>query len=204
MTQETASNLVQHRVVVVGTSGCGKSTFARQLAARIDAPHIELDSLYWLRDWQPRDAEEFQTTVTRRVADPTWVVDGNYSSVRSIVWPRATHIIWLNYSRPRVIWQILKRTWRRARTQEKVCGDNVEQWRTSFFSTDSVILWSLRTFASNRRTYTALLASPPWPHLHCLSLHHPRQASTLLSHSPHSLKMESDSIFREWATKAVW
>jgi len=31
------------RVAVVGTSGAGKTTFARSLAAITDAPHIELD-----------------------------------------------------------------------------------------------------------------------------------------------------------------
>jgi len=35
-----------HRVSVVGNSGSGKSTLAATLAAHLDAPWIELDSIY--------------------------------------------------------------------------------------------------------------------------------------------------------------
>ena len=47
------------RTVVVGTSCSGKTTFARQLAARLGAPHIELDAFHWLPHWQQRETGEF-------------------------------------------------------------------------------------------------------------------------------------------------
>lgn len=28
-----------------------------------------------------------------------WVADGNYSTVRDVLWSRATHVVWLNYGR---------------------------------------------------------------------------------------------------------
>ena len=35
------------RYLVIGTSGAGKSTFAKKLARKIRASYIELDSHYW-------------------------------------------------------------------------------------------------------------------------------------------------------------
>ena len=42
------------RVAVVGTSCAGKTTFAKALAAQLQAPHIELDALHHGPGWVPR------------------------------------------------------------------------------------------------------------------------------------------------------
>ena len=56
------------RVVVVGCSGSGKTTFARQLARLLGSPHIELDALHWLPNWVPRPTNEFRALVAQAVA----------------------------------------------------------------------------------------------------------------------------------------
>lgn len=35
------------KINVVGTSGSGKSTFSRRLAAQLAIPYIEMDALFW-------------------------------------------------------------------------------------------------------------------------------------------------------------
>ena len=42
------------RVVVIGASCSGKTTFTRRLAEILDYPLTELDRLHWLPDWKPR------------------------------------------------------------------------------------------------------------------------------------------------------
>jgi adenylate kinase family enzyme len=42
------------RIHVVGTSGSGKTTLARQIAERLDIPHVELDALHWEPHWTKR------------------------------------------------------------------------------------------------------------------------------------------------------
>ena len=68
------------RLLVIGSPGSGKSTFARALAAATGLPPIHLDQLYWLPGWVEPDREHWQTSVTALLAAPRWIIDGNYSS----------------------------------------------------------------------------------------------------------------------------
>ncbi|MFH2038631.1 MAG: hypothetical protein ABIJ65_04275 [Chloroflexota bacterium] len=169
------------RTAVVGTSCSGKTTFARELAAILGVPHIELDALFWLPGWKETPIDEFRTRVEQETCSECWVVDGNYSQVRDIVWSQATGIIWLNYSFPLVFWQALKRTIRRAFTRQELFSGNRESFRKTFFSHDSILLWVLKSFRKNRLKYTNLKDSPDWQHLHFTEFRHPSQATSFLS-----------------------
>ncbi|MFG1973873.1 hypothetical protein ACGFJC_31490 [Nonomuraea fuscirosea] len=85
------------RVSVVGNSGSGKSTLSSALAGRLGVPWLELDSIFHMSGWQPRPLEEFRAEVERFTAADGWVVDGNYSAVRDLVWSRADTVVWIVY-----------------------------------------------------------------------------------------------------------
>ena len=125
------------RVVVVGSSCAGKTTLARSLARRSRVPHTELDSLYWGPGWTPVPPEEFRSRVRDVAAEPSWIVDGNYSVVRDIVWSRATALIWLGLSFPLVFSRALRRTFERIATQEKLFAGNTGGRSTSLTPTGS-------------------------------------------------------------------
>ena len=85
-TVNAESRPVMRRIVIVGTTGTGKTTFAGHLAGRLGVPHVELDALHWEPNWTPADLARFRERVTRAVSDDAWVVDGNYHVVRDLVW----------------------------------------------------------------------------------------------------------------------
>src|SRR5260370_32188616 len=87
------------RVAVIGSTGAGKTTLGRELARRLDAPFVELDSIFHQAGWTPLPDEQFRAEVAARVAGPAWVVDGNYAAVRPLVLDRADTVIWLDYRR---------------------------------------------------------------------------------------------------------
>lgn len=87
------------RYLVIGTSGAGKSTFARAFASAMAVPHVELDELFWAENWSPRPTEEFTMSVSKVASEERWVIDGNYTVARDVLWPLATHVVWLNFSR---------------------------------------------------------------------------------------------------------
>jgi adenylate kinase family enzyme len=68
------------RVLVMGSSGSGKSTFARQLAEMTGIPFVSLDALYWKPGWVASDNAEFGQRVAEVARQPQWVMDGNFTS----------------------------------------------------------------------------------------------------------------------------
>ena len=168
------------RVVVVGSSCSGKTTFAKRLAATLGHPHIELDALNWLQDWVQRPEEEFSALVANAVSSDRWIVDGNYGRVRKIVWPRATCVVWLNYGFPAVITRALRRTIRRAFSGEELYSGNQESLRKAFLERDSILFWVVTTFRRRRRGYAQLQAGNAFPHLKWIEFRKPTEAERFL------------------------
>ena len=168
------------RVMVVGTSCSGKTTFARALAGRLGVPHFELDAIYWLPDWREREAEEFKALVSKEASSNLWVTDGNYRVVRDILFKRATAVIWLNFAFPLTFWRAVKRTVHRALTGQKICGDNRESIRIAFFSRQSIILWVLTTYRRRKRQYRTFFDSDAYAHIAKIELTNPEEARTFL------------------------
>jgi adenylate kinase family enzyme len=144
------------RINVIGTSGAGKSTFARRLAAALQTPHIELDSLNWEPGWVEVHPDVFRRRILDAVSGDSWVVDGNYRIGREIVWPIADTLVWLDYSLPRVLWRSVKRSFIRIIKRELCCNGNRESVRRAL-SRDSIILWVWKTHGSRRDNFCRLL-----------------------------------------------
>lgn len=168
------------RWLVVGTSGCGKSTLARALAAAQGADYVELDELFWGPGWKKRATADFIAGVREATRGERWVADGNYSVVRTALWPRATHVVWLDFGRATVLARIVGRTSRRVATQEPMWHGNRESVGKAFFSRESIIWWSITTFDKNRRKYAALREDAAWAHLSWVVLRSPREARAFL------------------------
>jgi len=142
------------RVVVIGTTGSGKSTLANRLAKANGLRVVELDALFWGRDWQPAPLDLFRYRVECEIGEGDWVVVGNYSQVRDLVWRPADTLIWLDLPLPLVMWRLVRRTAWRAATREELWGTgNRETWRNAFFSRQSILLWALKTHGRNRRRF---------------------------------------------------
>jgi adenylate kinase family enzyme len=140
-----------HRICVVGTTGSGKSTLASELSRRMQLPHVELDSLYWGPNWTACSYEEMRLRAGEATRGDKWVVDGNYSSIRDLTWPRAEAVVWLDYPLALILWQLWKRTWKRGLTKESLWGTNKERLWPQFFSKDSLFLWAVKTYKRRKQ-----------------------------------------------------
>jgi adenylate kinase family enzyme len=97
------------RVMVVGSPGSGKTTFARRLAARLALPVVHLDLHYWRPGWQLPDRDDWRARVIALAQAPRWVMDGDYSNTYDVRMPRADTLIWLDYARSVCMRRVLMR-----------------------------------------------------------------------------------------------
>ncbi|MFZ1043888.1 MAG: hypothetical protein WCA79_09030 [Anaerolineales bacterium] len=108
---------------------------------------------------------------------------GNYLRVRDIVWPRAEAVIWLDYSFPRVFWQLTVRTFRRGVLQEELWNGNRENiwWHFKLWSDESLYRWLVKTYWKHKREYPQLFAEPRYAHLTVIRFGSPHEANEWLA-----------------------
>ena len=159
------------RLVVIGTSGAGKTTVARRIASILDVPHIEFDAYRYGPNWTKTPDDMVRDRLSEALRAEAWVADGNYFRVaRDVVWPRTTTVVWLDYSIHVVMWRLFARTMRRGILQEEVWNGNRERLWWHFVTRDSLFLWALKTHWSRRRTMPAAFARPEHAHLDVVHL----------------------------------
>jgi adenylate kinase family enzyme len=153
------------RICIVGSTGSGKSTLACELAQRLHIPHIELDALHWQPGWKEADREMTRTRIGEIALNDGWVVDGNYTFLRDLLWPRAEALIWLDYPLLLILWRLWWRTWKRVLKKELLWGTNTERLGPQFFSKDSLFLWAIKTYGRHKKNYASSPSLPEYAHL---------------------------------------
>ena len=67
-----------NKILVIGSPGSGKSTFARRLRDRTGLPLFYLDMLFHKPDRTTVGREEFDARIHEIIRQSEWIVDGNY------------------------------------------------------------------------------------------------------------------------------
>ncbi len=173
------------RVSVVGSSGSGKTTVARELAHRLGVSCLELDAVFHLPGWEEKDDVAFRSEVGEFIGGDRWVVDGNYTShgVADLVWPRADTVVWLDPPKRVVMSRVVRRTLRRVTTREELWNGNREPW-TNLYSRDpyrNIIVWAWTRYDHVREKYEAMLGDGTWSHVDVHRLRTRRDVRRFLS-----------------------
>ena len=150
------------RIVILGTTGSGKTTLSHRLSERLQLPAIELDAFRHGPNWSETPDDEFRQLIADSLSGEGWIVDGNYSVARDIIWPRATTLIWLDYSFPLVFWRLFWRTMTRGIMRKRLWNDNREDLWRHFLTRDSLFLWAIRTHWSRRKSLEYVLSLPEY------------------------------------------
>jgi adenylate kinase family enzyme len=155
------------RVVVYGTSGSGKSTFAAALAYARDIPCIELDLINWRPGWVDRsttDLEGFVSDVETAILDESWAATGSYGVVRKRLWARATDLVYLDLPRHVIMRQVIWRSLKRAGSGKEVFPGCKEDW-PRLLTADHPIRWAWSTYHRRRQTFETLIQDSAFSHL---------------------------------------
>lgn len=98
------------RVLVMGSSGSGKSTFAQRLSEITGLPIVSIDALFWKPGWVESERTEFRERMAKVTRRPRWIMDGNYTSAAGEARREvADTVIWFDLPRATCMWGILSR-----------------------------------------------------------------------------------------------
>lgn len=156
------------RVRVLGSSGAGKTTFARALARRLGLAHLELDSVYHLAGWQPATHAQVAATLQAFTSGPGrdgWVIDGNYSSVPAVAALEPDLVVWLDPPRRVQMARLVRRTVARAVLRRELWNGNRER-ASSWLRRDpeeNILRWGWTMQPAQRARWTAGMADAPVP-----------------------------------------
>jgi len=99
------------RIVVSGSTSAGKTTVTKGLGRILHSDIIMLDDVFWGSNWEMPTTESFQKRVKEIISDKEkWIVDGNYSKVRSLILPNATFAVILDLPLYLILWRVFSRT----------------------------------------------------------------------------------------------
>ena len=83
---------MQHRILVIGSPGAGKSTFSRKLRDKTGLPLYYLDMIYHNPDRTTVGREEFDEKLSHILALGQWIIDGNYQRTLPMRFERCTDV----------------------------------------------------------------------------------------------------------------
>lgn len=85
------------RILILGSPGSGKSTFARALEARTGLPVVHLDNVWWRADGTHISRPEFDRALAGLLAGERWIIEGDYSRTYEVRLRACDTAIFLDY-----------------------------------------------------------------------------------------------------------
>jgi adenylate kinase family enzyme len=152
------------RISVVGSTGSGKTTLARDLSVRLGLIFYELDVLRGEYTGKSPAYSSFAEAVAELVQNEGWIIDGHYRDVRHLIWQRSDLVVHLNYSLMLIVARLVNRF--------------IGKWRGGGSSGGGSASWT-RRFARmaktirERREYAKIFNGPNFADLTVIELKSP-------------------------------
>ena len=102
-------NNIGKRIMIIGSPGSGKSTFARKLSQITQLPLIHLDKEFWKDGWIETPRQEWIKKQKQLILGDEWIIDGNYGGTMDIRLEKADTIICFKLSRTVCLLSYFKR-----------------------------------------------------------------------------------------------
>ena len=86
------------RICIIGGSGTGKTTLAKNLGKQLNLPVYYIDGIHHLKNWEIRNKDERDKIILEKADEDKWIIDGTYHSTLKQRLEKADCIIYLDYS----------------------------------------------------------------------------------------------------------
>ncbi len=179
------------RTVIVGPICAGKTTLAHILSDTLKIHHIELDALYWRDGWKQATPTDFRYCVDLATRGHSWIADGNYAQVRSMLLSRATLLVWLNFPFRIVLSRALIRSFFRAWRKTPLFSENYESFRRTLFSKDSILFPLCRDYNRLKIEYKEIYQNSSTASYNIVELCSQKDISRLIEKADKTVHMTS-------------
>lgn len=98
-----------HKILIIGCSGAGKTTLAKELSQKLELPVYSLDHYIWLPGWVQSDPVKTREDMFMLCKKTHWIIDGTYTKTLSLRIGFADTIIFLDIAPKIRFWRIFKR-----------------------------------------------------------------------------------------------
>ena len=98
------------KVLVIGSSGAGKTHFSTRLSTALGVELIHIDNIYWGPGWTEPAEDEWRTRLASFLARESWIIDGNYTGTLDMRLAACDTVIFLDIRRTLCVWRVIRRT----------------------------------------------------------------------------------------------
>lgn len=132
------------KILVIGSGGAGKSTFAKRLGEILKINVIHMDQQYWLPGWVEPPKPAWAARVDALCNRAAWIMDGNYSGTLERRLVACDAVVFLDLPPLICLWRVFKRLVKYHNTTRPDMGEGCRE-RFSF----QFLLW---VWSYRRRT----------------------------------------------------
>jgi len=114
------------KILIFGNSGSGKSTLAKKLALQYQCLHLDLDTLAWQATTPPKRTDiayVVQVLKTFFKDNSSWIIEGCYGDIITVVRDHADKIIFMNLSTQTCVENAENRPWEPHKYKDKATQD---------------------------------------------------------------------------------
>jgi adenylate kinase family enzyme len=97
------------KILVIGSGGAGKTTFAKRLSSILGIEVVHLDALYWNPGWVETPKAEWNRTIESLIERDSWIMDGNYSGTLDLRTKACDTVIFLDMATCICLYRVIKR-----------------------------------------------------------------------------------------------
>ncbi|MCP4355797.1 MAG: hypothetical protein GY793_09260 [Proteobacteria bacterium] len=97
------------KILILGPSASGKSTFAKKYAEHYNVTRLHQDEFFFNEDTSPVDHGLAITNMRNAINNDTWMIEGNYTQVINEFAKDADLIIFLEFNRFSSLFNVIKR-----------------------------------------------------------------------------------------------
>lgn len=124
------------KILIVGVSASGKSTFSRKLSEILNLPLTLMDSIMWKPGWVYVGDEIVVERLKEISKNPEWIIEGYIvKEARMFLFEEADLVIYLDYSRIIPAWRYIKRCFMHRKNSRKELTGSPERFSFKFLRT---------------------------------------------------------------------